>query len=179
MALRPGRQVVRVEVGEVDVALFVPDRRAQFFVDRHNGDFTLAELRVVRVRRCADRSRTCRNARYNAELVDRRNIRIARRPSDRAILYRQRRDLCIQSSSAASIDLNGRRSDRDAAYIVRIDFIADRGLDVQVDLIVGRGAQAERVVVIAQITRAAVQPVICCVIRPVAVGRRRIDRQRI
>ena len=178
MALRPCRQIVRIEVGEVDVAFFVPDCRAQFLIDCRNGDRALAELGAVRIRCCTDRCCARRNRGDHADVADRCNARVARRPCDRAVGSRQRRDLCGQVRRVASVKVKGVRRDRNGHDAVRIDLIADRGLDIQINA-VGRCVQAERIVVVPQITTVDGKPVIRAIPGPVSAAGILGNRQRV
>ena len=182
VTLRPGREVIRVEVGEEDVALFVPDRRTQFLVDRNDRERALAVLGLVCRGGRADRCRACRNRGDDADFVDRCNALIGRRPGDRARACRERRNLRGQRRRITPVKLKGCRRNRDGADAVWIDLIADRGLDVEVDLVGGCGTQTEGIVVVAHVPGVDLQR-ICrragCVVGPVVIGIGRADVDRI
>ena len=179
VALCPGGQVVGVEVGEVDVALLVPDHSAQLLVDGCHVDRAFAELGAVGVGGGADRGGAGRNGGHVAGLVHGGDVAVAGGPGDGAVRSGQRGHLGGQVGGSAAVEIQGGRSDRNAADTVGIDLIGDGGLDVEVHLIGGRGVETEGVVVVAQIAGAVGQTVVGAVIGPVAVGGAGVDGQAI
>ena len=151
MPLRPGREIVGVEGGEIHAAFLVPDHRAKCLVDRQYIYGTGRRLCRIAVRCRRNRCSSCSHCGHMSVRVDGRNTGIAGRPAYGAVFRGQRQHFSHQIRFISFIEFQtgGRHADR--TDVVGIDLDPDDRLLVQIDTAV-RGAQTECVVIVPQIS---------------------------